>query len=105
MPLLNIFRIILLIIVLNQNIIKGRTITKIIDDTDSYLVLRTSKFVRTEADLVPNFIFLGLPSNNYPKTEIISVKKIKPPLDMKKQFNNFEWINIQKHQLYVATLK
>ena len=107
MPLLNIFRIILLIIVLNQNIIKGRTITKIIDETDSYLVLRTSKFVRTEADLVPNFIFLGLPSNNYPKTEIISVKKIKPPLRYEKTGSNyFEWINIQKHQnLYVATLK
>ena len=85
----------------------GRTITNIIDETDSYVVLKISKSFRTEADLVPNYIFLGLPKNNYPKTEIISIKKIKPPFKFdKKSSNYFEWDNIQKHQnLYVATLK
>ncbi len=107
MPLLNIFKITFLIIVLSQDIIPGRTITKIIDETDSYIVLRTSKSVSTQADLVPNYIFLGLPKNNYPKTEIISIKKMKPTFKFEKTGSNyFEWDNIQKHQnLYVATLK
>ena len=107
MPLLNIFKITFFIIVLSQNIIKSRTITKIIDETDSYLVIRISKSVKTEADLLPNTIFLGLPNNNYPKTEIVSIKKIKHHLKYEKAGENyFEWGNIQKHQnLYVTTLK
>ena len=90
-----------------ENIIIGRTITKIVNETDSYITIRIVKSFKTEADLAPNYIFLGLPENNYPKTEIISIKKMKPNLKYKKTGNNyFEWTNIQKHQnLYVATLK
>ena len=107
MPSLNILKTALFIILLNHNITIGRTITKIIDETNSYVVLKISKSFRTEADIVSNYIFLGLPKNNYPKTEIVSIKKIKPPFKYdKKSSNYFEWVNIQKHQnLYVATLK
>ena len=85
MPLLNIFKTTLFIIVLWQNIITGRTITKIVDETDSYITIRTVKSYKTEADLAPNYIFLGLPENNYPKTEIISIKKMKATINMKKR--------------------
>ena len=107
MPLLNIFKTTLFIIVLCQNIITGRTITKIVDETDSYITIRIVKSFKTEADLAPNYIFLGLPKNNYPKTEIISIKKMKATFKYEKKGDNyFEWGNIQKHQnLYVATLK
>ncbi len=107
MPLLNIFRTTLFIIVLCENIITGRTITKIVNETDSYITIKIVKSIKTEADLASNYIFLGLPKKNYPKTEIISIKKIKPALKYRKTGNNyFEWTNIQKHQnLYVATLK
>ena len=107
MPLLNIIKITLFIIVLWQNIIIGRTITKIVDETDSYITIRIVKSFKTEADLAPNYIFLGLPENNYPKTEIISIKKMKATIEYEKKGGNyFEWVNVQKHQnLYVATLK
>ena len=99
MPLLNIVKILLFFIVIIQNIITGRTITKIVDETNSYIIIRTSKSFRTEADLAPNFLFIGLPKNNYPKTEIISIKKTEPTFKVEKKGNNyFEWENIQKHQ-------
>ena len=106
-PLLNIFKISLFIIVLCENIILGRTITKIINETDSYITIKIVKSIKTEADLAANYVFLGLPENNYPKTEIISTKKIKSTFKYTKSGDNyFEWTNIQKHQnLYVATLK
>ena len=85
MPLLNIVKILLFFIVIIQNIITGRTITKIVDETNSYIIIRTSKSFRTEADLAPNFLFIGLPKNNYPKTEIISIKKQNPLLKLKKK--------------------
>ena len=85
----------------------GRTITKIVNETDSYITIKIVKSIKTEADLASNYIFLGLPKNNYPKTEIISTKKIKSTFKYTKTGDNyFEWTNIQKHQnLYVATLK
>ena len=57
--------------------------------------------------MASNYIFIGLPKNIYPKTEIISTKKIKSIFKYTKTGDNyFEWTNIQKHQnLYVATLK
>ena len=107
MPLLNIFKTSLFIIVLCENIITGRTITKIVNETDSYITIKIIKSVKTEADLAANYIFLGMPENNYPKTEIVSTRKIKSTFKYKKTGDNyFEWTNIQKHQnLYVATLK
>ena len=107
MPLLNIFKISLFIIVLCENIILARTITKIINETDTYITIKIVKSIKTKADLASNYLFLGLPKNNYPKTEIISTKKIKSTLEYTKSGDNyFEWTNIQKHQnLYVATLK
>ena len=107
MPLLNIFKTTLYIIVLWQNIIIGRTITKIVDETDSYVTIKIVKSIKTEADLAANYVFIGLPIDNYPKTEIISTKKIKSTINYSKTGDNyFEWTNIQKHQnLYVATLK
>ena len=85
MPLLNIFKTSLFIIVLCENIILARTITKIINETDSYITIKIVKSIKTEADLASNYIFLGLPKNNYPKTEIISTKKIKSTLKYKNQ--------------------
>ena len=107
MPLLNIFKISLFIIVLCENIILARTITKIINETDTYITIKIVKSIKTKADLASNYLFLGLQKNDYPKTEIISTKKIKSPLEYTKSGDNyFEWTNIQKHQnLYVATLK
>ena len=107
MPLLNIFRTSLYIIVLCESIIIGRTITKIVEETDSHIIIEIVKSIKTEADLASNYVFLGLQENNYPKTEIISTKKIKSTFKYTKTGNNyFEWTNIQKHQnLYVATLK
>ena len=107
MLLLNIFKTSLLIIVLFENIIIGRTITKILNETDSYITIQIAKSIKTEADLVANYVFLGLPENKYPKTEIISTKKIKSTSKLTTTSDNyFEWTNIQKHQnLYVATLK
>ena len=75
MPLINILKTTIFILLLSQNIVLCRTITKIIEETDSFIVIRTIKEVKTEADLAPNYIFLGLPTNNYPKTEIISIEK------------------------------
>ena len=69
MPLLNIFKTTLYIIVLWQNIIIGRTITKIVDETDSYVTIKIVKSIKTEADLAANYVFIGLPIYNYPKTE------------------------------------
>ena len=107
MPLLNIIKTTLLIIVLWQNYIIGRTITKIVNETESYITIKIIKSIKTEADLASNYIFLGLPKNNFPKTEIISIKKKKETIKYEKKGSNyFEWVNIQKHQnLYVATLK
>ena len=107
MLLLNIFKTSLLIIVLFENIIIGRTITKILNETDSYITIQIAKSIKTEADLVANYVFLGLPENKYPKIEIISTKKIKSTTNLTTTGDNyFEWTNIQKHQnLYVATLK
>ena len=107
MPLLNIFKIILFIIVLCENIILERTITKIINETDTYVTIKIVKSIKTKADLASNYLFIGLPRNNYPKTEIISTKKIKSTLEYAQSGDSyFEWTNIQKHQnLYVATLK
>ena len=107
MPLLNIFKTSLFVIVLFENIATGRTITKIINETDSHITIKIVKSIKTEADLASNYIFLGLPENSYPKTEIISTKKIKSTFKYAKIGDNyFEWTNIQKHQnLYVATLK
>ena len=107
MPLLNIFKISLFIIVLCENIILARTITKIINETDTYIIIKIVKSIKTKADLASNYLFLGLPNNNYPKTEIISIKNIKSTLEYTKSGDNyFKWTNIQKHQnLYVATLK
>ena len=107
MPLLNIFKISLFIIVLCENIITGRTITKIVNETDSYITIKIVKSIKTEADLAANYVFLGLPENKYPEIEIISTKKIKSNFKLTKTGDNyFEWTNIQKHQnLYVATLK
>ena len=107
MPLLKIFKTSLLIIILCENIITGRTITKIINETDSHITIKIVKSIKTEADLAANYILIGLPENNYPKTEIISTKKIKSTFKYTKTGDNyFEWTNIQKHQnLYVATLK
>ena len=107
MPLSYIIKTTLYIIVLYQNFIIGRTITKIVNETDSYITIRTVKSFKTEADLAPNYFFLGLPENNYPKTEIISIKKMKATIEYEKKGDNyFEWVNVQKHQnLYVATLK
>ena len=107
MPLLNIFKITLILIALIQNTIYGRTIIKILNETDSYITIKIVKSIKTEADLASNYIFLGLPMNDYPKTEIISTKKIKSIFKYAKKGDNyFEWTNIQKHQnLYVATLK
>ena len=51
MPLLNIFKTTLFIIVLFENIIIGRTITKIVNETDSYITIRIVKSFKTEADL------------------------------------------------------
>ena len=85
MPLLNIFKISLFIIVLCQNIITGRTITKIINETDSYITIKIVKSIKTEADLASNYVLLGLPEYNYPKTEIISIKKIKSAFKYKKR--------------------
>ena len=76
MPLLNIFKIILFFVVLLESIITGRTITKVVNETESYITIKIVKSFKTEADLAPKYIFLGLPKNNYPKTEIISIKKI-----------------------------
>ena len=106
MPLLNIFKTTLILIVLIQNTIYGRTIIKIVNETDSYITIKIMKSFKTEADLASNYVFLGLPQNNYPKTEIISTKKIKSTFKYTKKGDNyFEWTNIQKHQnLYVATL-
>ena len=84
MPLLNIFKISLFIIVLCENIISGRTITKIVNETDSYITIKIVKSIKTEADLASNYIFLGLPENNYPKTEIISTKNNKINLQLYK---------------------
>ncbi len=107
MPLLNIFKIILFLVFLSQSIILGRTITNIIDETESSITFRIRKSVKTEADLASSYIFLGLPKNVYPKTEIISIKKKKHNFKIEKIVSNyFEWNNIQKHQnLYVAILK
>ena len=107
MPLLNIFKISLFIIVLCENIILARTITEIINETDTYITIKIVKSIKTKADLASNYLFLGLQRSDYPKTEIISTKKIKSPLEYTKSGDNyFEWTNIQKHQnLYVATLK
>ena len=107
MPLLNIFKFSLFIIVLCENIILARTITKIINETDTYITIKIVKSIKTKADLASHYLFLGLPNNNYPKTEIIFTKKIKSTLEYTKSGDNyFEWTNIQKHQnLYVATLK
>ena len=85
MSLLNIFKTTLFIIVFWENIIVGRTITKIINETDSYITIKIVKSFKTEADLVSNYIFLGLPKNNYPKTEIISIKKIKANIKFDKK--------------------
>ena len=73
----------------------------------AYITIKIVKSIKTKADLASNYLFLGLPENNYPKTEIISTKKIKSTLEYTKSGDNyFEWTNIQKHQnLYVATLK
>ena len=107
MPLLNIFKISLFVIVLCENIILARTITKIINETDSYITIKIVKSIKTEADLASSYVFLGLPNDNYPKTEIIFTKKIKSTFKFTATGDNhFEWTNIQKHQnLYVATLK
>ncbi len=107
MPLLNIFKTTLILVVLIQNIINGRTITKIVNETNSFITIKIVKTFKTEADLASNYIFIGLPKNIYPKTEIISAKKIKPTFKFTTTNDNyFEWTNIQKHQnLYVATLK
>ena len=87
--------------------ILGRTITKIVNETDSHITIKIVKSFKTEADLVSNYIFLGLPKNIYPKTEIISIKKMKATIKYEQKGGNcFEWVNIQKHQnLYVATLE
>ena len=107
MPLLNILKTTVILAVLIQNILNGRTITKIVNETDSYITIKIDKSFKTEADLASNYLFLGLPKNIYPKTEIISTKKIKSTIEYTKSGDNyFEWTNIQKHQnLYVATLK
>ena len=107
MSLLNNIKTTLFIIILWQNIVVGRTITKVVDETGSYITIRIVKSFKTKADLAPNYIFLGLPENNYPKTEIISIKKMKATIEYEKKGGNyFEWVNVQKHQnLYVATLK
>ncbi len=77
MPLLNIFKTSLFIIVLCENIIIGRTITKILNETDSYITIQIVKSIKTEADLAANYVFLGLPENKYPEIDIISTKKNK----------------------------
>ena len=102
MPLLNIFKISLFVIVLCENIVLARTITKITNEMDTYITIKIVKSIKTKADLASNYLFLGLPKNNYPKTEIISTKKIKSGFHLLK--NDFTKKSTSKGKNLCCTL-
>ena len=80
---------------------------RILESNSQTLILQININARTDADLFPTSLLIGLPSNNLPKTEIIFENKIRTTFKTSDVIEKgFEWINQQKlKNLNVATLK
>ena len=104
---MNILKIFITLFLLSLNISIGRTKVEVIKSTKNGLTLKISRALKTSADIYPNYIFIGLPSNDPPDIKTISYQELNSPFQTEKFSERlFEIHSIQKHQnLNVAVLK
>ena len=102
-----ILKIIALFIVFLLHNVEGRTEIEIIEESESSLIFEIKRSVKTHADLAENYVFIGLPTNTYPKISIVSIEKLESHLDAdQKGSYYYQWTSLQKHQnLYIAILQ
>lgn len=104
---MNILKILITVSLIYLNISLGRTKVEILKSNDRGLTIKISRTVKTSADVYPDYIYIGLPSDDRPNIKTISFQELNSPFQTKKISNSlFELSTLQKHQnLNVAVLK
>ena len=104
---MNVIKIFITVSLISLNISIGRTKVEILKSNEKGLTIKINRGVKTSADVYPDYIYIGLPSNDRPDIRTISFQESISPFQTKKISEKlFELSNIQKHQnLNVAVLK
>ena len=104
---MNVIKIFIIVSLISLNFSLGRTKVQILKSNEKGLTIKISRGVKTSADVYPDYIYIGLPSNNRPDIKTISFQESISPFQTKKMSKSlFEVSSIQKHQnLNIAVIK
>ena len=104
---MNILKIFITVFFIFLNISIGKTKVEILKSNEKGLTIKINRGVKTSADVYPDYIYIGLPSNDQPDIKTISFQESNSPFQTKKTSKSlFELSSIQKHQnLNIAVLK